>query len=90
MNKKETQILDFINRFITNFESILFTILYLILTSVGTIIKLLFLILTAILSFNQWINLKDLWNKEFLKKNIDNPWNCVLSIALFIILLTVL
>ena len=90
MNKKETPILDFIDGFITNSESILFAIPYLILTSAGTIIKLVFLTLTAILTFNQWIKLKDLWNKEFLKKNIGNPWNFVLSTVLFIILLTIL
>ena len=90
MNKKETPILDFIDGFITNSESILFSIPYLILTSVGTIIKLLFLTLTAVLSFNQWIKLIDLWNKEFLKKNIGNPWNCVLSLTLFFILVAIL
>ena len=90
MNKKENPILDFIDEFITDSESILFAIPYLILTSIGTIIKLMFLTLTAILSFNQWIKLKDLWNREFVKKNIGNPWNFVLSIALFIILLTII
>ncbi len=90
MNKKETPILDFIDGFITNSENILFAIPYLILTSVGTVIKLVFLIIVAILTFNQWIKLKDLWSKEFLKKNIGNPWNFVWSVIQFIILLTIL
>ncbi len=86
MNKKQTPILDFIDGLLTNHESILFSIPYLILTSIGTVIKLIFLTFISILSFNQWIKLKDLWNKEFLKTNFGNPWNCVLTVTLFIIL----
>jgi ABC-type microcin C transport system permease subunit YejE len=90
MNKKETPILDFIDGFITNSESILFAIPYLFLTSIGTVVKLMFLTLTAVLSLNQWIKLKDLWSKEFLKKNLGNPWNCVLAAILLIISGTIL
>ena len=86
MNKKETPILDFIDGMITNSEGILFAIPYLILTSIGTLIKLFFLTLLSVLSFNQWIKLRNLWNKTFLSSNLGNPWNCILSVILFIIL----
>ncbi|WP_165750566.1 hypothetical protein [Cellulophaga sp. Z1A5H] len=86
MNKKETPILDFIDGLLTNSEGILFAIPYLILTSIGTVIKLIFLTLLCIFSFNQWIKLKDLWNKRYLKTNLVNPWNCLLSVTMLIIL----
>ncbi|SDY15151.1 hypothetical protein SAMN05444411_1412 [Lutibacter oricola] len=90
MNKKGTPILDFIDGLFTNSEMIIFSIPYLILTSVGTVIKLLFLSLLSIISFNKWINLKDLWNKEYLKTNLGNPWNFVLTVTLIIILIVIL
>jgi hypothetical protein len=90
MNKKATPILDFIDGLFTNSESILSVIPYLILTSIGTIIKLIFLTVLSIFSFNQWIKLKDLWNKKYLKTNLGNPWNCVLSLTLFFILVAIL
>ncbi len=86
MNKKQTPILDLIDGLMTNSESLLFAIPYLILTSIGTAIKLTFLTLLSILSFNQWIKLKNLWNIGFLKSNLGNPWNFVLTVTLFIIL----
>ena len=90
MNKKGTPILDFIDGLFTNSEMIIFSISYLILTSVGTIIKLLILSLLSIISFNKWIKLKDLWNKKHLKTNLGNPWNFVLTLSLLIILIMIL
>ncbi|MCC1485628.1 hypothetical protein [Winogradskyella immobilis] len=90
MNKKGTPILDFIDGLFTNSEMIIFSIPYLILTSVGTIIKLLVLSLLSIISFNKWIKLKDLWNKKYLKANLGNPWNFVLTVTLLIILIIIL
>lgn len=90
MNKKGTPILDFIDGLLTNSEMIIFSIPYLILTSVGTIIKLLVLSLLSIISFNKWIKLKDLWNKKYLKTNLGNPWNFVLTVSLLFILIIIL
>ena len=86
MNKNETPILDFIDGLFTNSENFLFAIPYLILTTIGTAIKLIFLSLLSILSLNLWVKLKNLWNRRYLKRNLENPWNCVLTITLFIIL----
>ena len=90
MNKKGTSILDFIDGLYTNSEMIVFSIPYLILTSVGTIIKLIFFSLLSIISFNKWIELKGLWNKKYLETNLANPWNFVLSISILIILIIIL
>lgn len=86
MNKKRTPILDFIDGIFSNIDGVLFAIPYFILTSIGTIVKLFFLTLLSIFSFCQWIHLKELWNKNYFKRNLGNPWNFLISVMFFIIL----
>ncbi len=88
-NSKWKSIADLIWETPTTLEGIFVAIPYLILNSIGTIIKVIFLSLIAILTLNKWKKLNELWNKKYLKDNITNPWNCVLALGI-IILLTII
>jgi ABC-type microcin C transport system permease subunit YejE len=70
----------------TTIEGIFIAIPYLILNSIGTFFKVSFLSLVSILSLNKWKKLSELWNKEYLKQNLVEPWNCVLALVIIIIM----
>ncbi|CAL2078664.1 hypothetical protein [Tenacibaculum sp. 190524A02b] len=86
--KKSDSIFDSLDILSESFEGLLFGIPYFITTSIGTLIKVLFLSLISLLTLNQLIKLKKLWSKKYLILNIANPWNCVLTIIVFVILLS--
>jgi hypothetical protein len=71
-------------------EGLLFGIPYIILTSVGTLLKLIVLTLISLLTFNKLIKIIDLWKKENLILNLINPWNCLITILFITILVTLL
>ena len=83
-NSKWESIADLIWEVPQTIEGFLIAIPYLILNSIGTIIKVLFFSFISLLSFNKWIKISELWNKKYLKDNIANPWNCVLALAIII------
>ncbi|MBR9847257.1 MAG: hypothetical protein GYB35_14670 [Algicola sp.] len=85
-NSKWDSIADFIWEAPQTIEGIFIAIPYLILNSIGAIIKLLSLSFISLLSFNKWIKISELWNKKYFKDNIANPWNCVLALVIIIIL----
>ena len=85
-NSKWESIADLIWEAPQTIEGFLIAIPYLILNSIGTIIKVLCLSFISLLTLNKWIKLGELWNKKHLKDNIANPWNCVLALAIIIFL----
>jgi hypothetical protein len=88
-NSKRKSVADLIWKTPTTLEGIFVAIPYIILNSVGTFLKVLLLSLISILSLNKLIKLDGIWSKHYLKENIVNPWNCVISIVT-IILLTII
>lgn len=89
-NSKWDSIADLIWEAPQTIEGIFIAIPYLILNSIGTFLKVSFLSLISILSLNKWKKLSEIWNKENLKENIANPWNCILSLIIIIILTIIL
>jgi len=85
-NSKWESIADLIWETPQTIEGFLIAIPYLILNSIGTIIKVLFFSIISLLSFNKFLKISELWNKKYLKNNIANPWNCFLALTIIVIL----
>ncbi|WP_027391956.1 hypothetical protein [Aquimarina latercula] len=84
--KKSDSLFNNLDVLFESIEGLMFGTPYLIMTSMGTLIKVLFLSFISLVMFNQLIKLKKLWSKEYLMSNIVNPWNCVVTIIFFIAL----
>ena len=72
-----------------NLEMYLFSIPYLIVTSVGTIIKVLLFSLVSILSFNRLIKFQKIYSKRYMMSSISNPWSLVWAIVTIIVVFRV-
>ncbi|UAB75473.1 hypothetical protein [Mesoflavibacter sp. SCSIO 43206] len=62
------------------FESFGFMIFFVLIASVGGIIKFIFLNIFSLITFNKIIKLKKLWKKENIEKYALNPWNFALTL----------
>lgn len=87
VKKKSDSIFDSLSLLIDGIEGLLFVIPSMIITTIGTLIKLIFLSLISLLTFNKFIKLKDLWSKNYLTSNLKNPWNALITFLFFISLM---
>ncbi|SHJ28164.1 hypothetical protein [Aquimarina spongiae] len=72
-NKNSNSIFDLLEMTGKVGEFLVYLVPYLILTSIGTLIKMTFLTLISLATFNQWIKLKNLWNRKYISSQIGNP-----------------
>ena len=71
-------------------EALLIAIPYVILTTIGTALKVILTSIISVLTLNKTWKLSEIWNKKNLEKNIADPWNCLTSIVVIILLLVML
>jgi len=86
IEKKSDSLFNSLDIVFESIEGLMFGIPYLIMTSIGTLVKVFFLSLISLVTFNQLIKLKKLWTKQYVRSNIVNPWNCVVTIVFLIAL----
>jgi hypothetical protein len=72
-----------------NFDNIFLAILYLIFIIPGVILKLLIFNLIAILTFNRFVKLEEIWKKKYLMDCFGDFKNLIYGIGIFIIILII-
>ncbi len=73
-----------------DFDSIFLIIPFFTFTILGSLIKFTFLNILALLTFNQYVKINDLWKKENISTYLSNTMNFFLGLILFFIIIGII
>jgi len=67
-------------------DSLIFSISYFMFASIGVTLKFITFNIIALLSFNNLIQFKNIWNKKNIEAYLFNAWSFVIGISFIIII----